>query len=100
MSRPLVEFVRDLLLEEFLVQVAVHLVEEVARTAVEDDVHARLDEVGHVDHGVVLPVFRMLLDGSKTLGYVPVIRERTDVHTARHAAGRAEDILMPDGTIN
>ena len=54
-------------------QVAVHLVEEVACAAVKDDVHARLDKVGHVDHGVVLPVLRMLLDGSEALCYVPAI---------------------------
>ena len=87
---------RNLSLKELVVQIAVHLVEEIAYTAVEDDVQARLDKMGHVYDSVVLPVFRMLLNGSKALCNVPVLRKRTKVHSARHAADRAEQILMSD----
>ena len=75
-SWPYIELMRDLLLCKLLMQIAVHLVEEVTCTAVEDDVKSRLDQVGQVDDCIVLPILRVLLDCSKTLCYVPVLRER------------------------
>ena len=48
-------------------QVAVHLIEEVLRSTVEDDVEsARLEKMSKVDHRIILPVLRMLLNGSET----------------------------------
>ena len=54
-----VELVGNLFLKEFLVHVAVHLVEEVLGAAIEDDVHgAGLEQVGEVDDGVLVPIDR------------------------------------------
>ena len=62
------EFVRNLRCKKLLVEVAVDLVEEIIHTAVKDDVERfRLDEMSHIDDGIVLPVLRMLLDCSETL---------------------------------
>ena len=62
-----VEFVGNLFLEEFLVHVAVYLVEEVLGAAIEDDVHgAGLEQMGEVDDGVLVPKLGVLLVGAQT----------------------------------
>ena len=78
-----VELVGNLFLEEFLVHVAVHLVEEVLGAAVEDDVHgAGLEQMGEVDDGVLVPKLGVLLVGAQTSCYVPVLGEGTEVQSA------------------
>ena len=95
-----VELVRNLFLKEFLVHVAVHLVEEVLGAAIEDDVHgAGLEQMGEVDDGVLVPKLGILLVGAQTACYVPVLGEGTEIHSARHATHVAECVLMSHAQI-
>ena len=95
-----VELVRNLLLKEFRVHIAIHFVEEVLGAAIEDDVHgAGLEQVGEVDDGVLVPKFGILLVGAQTTCYVPVLGEGAEVQSARHAAHVAEGVLMAHGQI-
>ena len=78
-----VELVGNIFLKEFLVHVAVYLVEEVLGAAVKDDVHgARLEQMGEVDDGVLVPALCVLLVGAQTSCYVPVLGEGTEVQSA------------------
>lgn len=62
-----VELVGNLFLEEFLVHVAVDLVEEVLAAAIKDDVHgAGLEQMGEVDDGVLVPKLGILLVSAQT----------------------------------
>ena len=95
-----VELVGNLFLKEFLVHVAVYLVEEVLGAAIEDDVHgAGLKQMGEVDDGVLVPALGVLLVGAQTACYVPVLGEGTEVKSAGHAAHVAEGVLMAHGQI-
>ena len=78
-----VELVRNLLLKEFRVHIAIHFVEEVLGAAIEDDVHGTgFEQVGEVDDGVLVPKLGILLIGAQTTGYVPVLGEWTEVQSA------------------
>ena len=100
-SRTRSELVRDFCFYELLVQVAVHLIEEITGSAVDGDVQCTgFKKVYHIDHGVVLPVLRVLLNGTQTLRQIPSRRERTDIHAAGETSHRTEDILMSDGIVH
>lgn len=95
-----VELVRYLFLKEFIVHVAVDLIEKVFGAAIEDDVHgAGFEQMGEVDDGVLVPKSGVFLIGAQTASYVPVLGEGTEVQPAGHAAHVAESILMAHGQI-
>ena len=59
-SRSCIKIMRYLLLNQFLMQIAVDLIEEIRRTAVKHYVQrSRSDPAGHVNYSIVLPVFRL-----------------------------------------
>lgn len=96
-SRTSVEVVRNSFFHELFVEVAVHFKEEIFGAAVKYDVEgARLQEVGQIDDSVIFPFLRIFLDGAQAALDVPVVGERTDIHSSRHAAGRTECVLMPE----
>ena len=62
-ARTCVEVVRNLCRSELLVQSAVHLVEEILSTAIDDELHRiGLELIDKVNYGVVVPILGILLD--------------------------------------
>jgi hypothetical protein len=64
-SRACVELVWDAFVEQLLVEVAIYLKKEIFCTTVDYDIKGfRLQQVGKVDYGIVLPVIRIFLYAS------------------------------------
>ena len=62
------ELVWNCLCKKFLMKIAVDLIEEIFRTAVDCDIQSpRLEKVSHVDDGVLCPSLRKFLLGAKSL---------------------------------
>ena len=77
------EFVWNSLGEEFVMKVAVDLIEEVFAAAVDGDVQGTwLQEMRHVDDGVLLPALQVFLISSKSLRNMPITWEWSDIDTS------------------
>jgi hypothetical protein len=64
-ARAGVEFMRDVLVEKLLVEITVYFKEEVLSATIDYYIEGfRLQQVGKVDYGIVLPVIRIFLYAS------------------------------------
>ena len=82
-SRACSEFVWYALREKFIVKVAVHFVEEIFCSAVNNDIHCTwLEKVGQIYHSVLVPVVRMLFYSSDSFCDAPFLRERTEIYAS------------------
>src|SRR6185503_13653590 len=89
---------RDLLGQQLLMQLIVHLVKEIIAAAVEDDGKAaRLQQLCLIHHAVVGPSLGEAVETAQSSRDVPVLREGPEIHATAHAAGRAKNILVTEG---
>ena len=77
-------------------QLYIHIVEEITGSAIEDYFRGVWrEQMQLIHHRVLLPPFGKLALRTQSLGHIPIIRKRANIHSAAHTSASAENILMP-----
>ena len=91
------EIVLDAAIYHLLVQALVHGIEEVARSAIEQDTDAgRLEAVQLVHHAEFFPTFGIFGLRTQFGFHVPTRGERLDVHSAAHRGAGSVEVQMAE----
>ena len=91
------EIMVDALLQQSLMETRVHVEEEIAIAAIDDDSELPIPHLRDlIYHRIVLPVLRKTLLLTQLITHIPVFGERTDIHAPAGATHRREYIAMPD----